>query len=70
MSQWGGEAIHDAILSGIASAPTGKKINSVNITLNADGTIDVIQFYGAGGVLLFTLTFAYSGASSITITRS
>jgi hypothetical protein len=69
MSVWGGESIHNAILSALASAPTGRKVTKMSFTYNDDGSINTIQFFEAD-TLLFTLTFAYSGGSVVSITRS
>jgi hypothetical protein len=69
LSVWGGESIHDAILSGLASAPSGSKITKIGFTYNDDGSINTIQFF-QGSTLLFTLTFAYSSGSVVGITRS
>jgi hypothetical protein len=60
MSVWGGEAIHDAILSQLASAPTGKKVAKFAFTWNADGTVSTIKAYDSDGNLLFTLTFTWN----------
>lgn len=70
MSVWGGEAIHDAILSSISAAPTGKKIKQVDFTWNGDGSINTIIFKETGGATLFTLTFSYSAGNVISIVRS
>jgi hypothetical protein len=69
VSVWGGESIHDAILSSLASAPTGSKVTQISFTYNADGSINTISFL-QGSTLLFTLTFAYSAGSVVSITRS
>lgn len=69
MSVWGGESIHDAILSDLTSAPSGSKVNQISFTYNADGSINAIQFF-QGSTLLFTLTLAYSAGSVVSITRS
>jgi hypothetical protein len=70
MSVWGGEAIHDAILSAISSAPTGKKIVKFSFTWNADGTVATIKAYDSSDNLLFTLTFSYSLGNLQDIVRS
>lgn len=73
LSQWGGEATQQAILSALTSAPPGypqAKINKLTFTYNADGSINTIQFFDASNNLLFTLTFAYSSGSVISIVRS
>ena len=59
MSVWGGESIHNAILSQIASAPLGKKITKFAFTWNSDGTLQTLKFYD-GSELLFTLTFTWN----------
>jgi hypothetical protein len=69
LSVWGGESIHDAILSALASAPSGSKVTRIGFTYNADGSINTIQFFQVT-TLLFTLTFDYSGGSVVSITRS
>ncbi len=69
MSVWGGESIYNAITSYLTSPPKDKKINKLAFTYNGDGTINTIQYYQDSD-LLFTLTFAWSSGSAITITRS
>jgi hypothetical protein len=59
MSVWGGESIHDAILSQLTSAPTGKKITKMAFTWTADGKVETLKAYD-GGELLFTLTFSWN----------
>jgi len=59
MSVWGGEAIHDAILSQLTSAPTGKKITKMAFTWTADGKVETLKAYD-GAELLFTLTFTWN----------
>jgi hypothetical protein len=59
LSVWGGESIHNAILSQIASAPLGKKITKFAFTWNPDGTLQTLKFYD-GSELLFTLTFTWN----------
>jgi hypothetical protein len=69
---WAFQAIHDAIRSGLASAPAGKKVTKVGFWEDANGDIKYIKFYD-GEDLLFTLTFSDAGeAASETwsITRS
>ena len=60
MSVWGGESIHDALLSQLTSAPTGKKIAKYAFTWNGDGTVATIKAYDSVGSLLFTLTFSWN----------
>jgi len=70
MSQWGGESIHNAILSSIASSPAGHKIDKLTFTWNADGTLQQLQGY-QGSELLFTLTFTWNGDGTLaSIVRS
>ena len=71
-SAWAYKAIHDAIRSGLASAPEGKKVRKIGFWEDSSGNIKYIKFYD-GETLLFTLTFSDAGeASSETwnITRS
>jgi hypothetical protein len=60
LSVWGGESIHDAILSALTSAPTGKKIAKYGFTWNGDGTVATIKAYDSSDALLFTLTFSWN----------
>jgi hypothetical protein len=60
LSVWGGESIHDAILSALTSAPSGKKIAKYAFTWIAGGNVDTIKAYDGGGALLFTLTFSWN----------
>ena len=69
MSRWAGESIHDAILSGLASAPLGKKITKLIGTPNPDGTIATIKAY-QDTELLFTLTFTWNADGTWIITRT
>jgi hypothetical protein len=59
VSGWGGESIHNAILSQLASAPLGKKITKLALTWNSDGTLQTLKVYD-GNELLFTLTFTWN----------
>lgn len=71
-SPWAYKAIHDAIRSGLASAPAGKKVTKIGFWEDANGNVKYMKFYD-GEELLFTLTFSVAGeASSETwsITRS
>jgi hypothetical protein len=73
MSQWGGEATQQAILSGITSAPPGypvARVNKIVFNYNSDGSISTIQFSDVNNNLLFTLTFGYSAGSIVNIARS
>jgi hypothetical protein len=60
MSVWAGESIHNAILSQLTSAPSGKKIVKFAFTWNADGTVSTIKAHDSDGNLLFTLTFSWN----------
>jgi hypothetical protein len=60
VSVWGGESIHDAVLSQLTSAPTGKKVAKFSFSWNVDGTVATIKAYDSGGTLLFTLTFSWN----------
>ena len=65
-------AIHDAIRSGLASAPEGKKVTKIGFWEDADSNIKYIKFYD-GEELLFTLTLSDAGAAGSetwNITRS
>jgi hypothetical protein len=64
LSVWGGESIHNAILSQIASAPLGKKITKFAFTWNPDGTLQTLKFYD-GSELLFTLTFTWNADETL-----
>jgi hypothetical protein len=69
---WAFKAIHDAVRSGLASAPAGKKVTKVGVWEDLDGNIKYLKFYD-GEELTHTLTFSDAGeASSETwsITRS
>ena len=73
MSQWGGEATQQAILSAITSPPPGypqAKVSKIVFSYNADGSINTIQFSDVNNNLLFTLTFGYSSGSVLSIARS
>jgi len=65
MSVWGGESIHNAILSTLTSAPLGKKIAKFAFTWNADGTVSTIKVYDSDGNLLFTLTFSWNADGTL-----
>jgi hypothetical protein len=67
LSVWGGEAIHDAVLGQLTSAPTGKKIAKLTFTWNGDGTIASLQAYDSGNTLLFTLTFTWNGDGTLQV---
>ena len=64
MSVWGGESIHNAILSQLTSAPLGKKITKFAFTWNLDGTLQTLKVYN-GGELLFTLTFTWNAQGQL-----
>jgi len=69
MSVWGGESIHNAILSGLASAPLGKKVTRIEFTYSS-GVLSSIVFY-QDTQLLFTLTFTWNADGSLaSISRS
>ena len=65
MSVWGGESIHDAILSQLTSSPTGKKIAKFTFTWNADGTVSTIKVYDPHSDLLYTLTFSWNADGTL-----
>jgi hypothetical protein len=65
MSVWGGESIHNAVLSQLTSAPSGKKIAKFAFTWNADGTVATIKAYDGDGNLLFTLTFTWNADGTL-----
>lgn len=73
--QWGRyqeayKAIHDAIISGLTSAPEGKSVTKTEFTYDTDGDIDTIIFK-QNVETLFTLTFGYDAEKNLTsITRS
>ncbi len=75
MVEWGRyqeafKAIHDAVRSGLASAPEGKTVTKIEFTYDVDGDIETIVFK-QGTETLFTLTFGYDGSKNVTsITRS
>jgi hypothetical protein len=64
LSVWGGESIHNAILSQLTSAPLGKKITKFTFTWNPDGTLQTLKFYD-GSELLFTLTFTWNADGTL-----
>jgi hypothetical protein len=71
LSVWGGESIHDAILSQLTSAPTGKKVAKFAFAWNDNGTVSTIKAYDSGGSLLFTLAFTWNTNGSLAdISRS
>jgi hypothetical protein len=55
---WAGESIHNAILSGLTSAPLGKKVTKIQGTYSG-GMLETIKFY-QDTELLFTLTFTWN----------
>jgi len=65
LSVWGGESIHNAILSSLTSAPSGKSIRKLVFTWNPDGTVATIKFYGENDELLFTLTFSWNADGTL-----
>lgn len=73
--QWGRyqeayKAIHDAIISGLTSAPERKSVTKTEFTYDTDGDIDTIIFK-QNVETLFTLTFGYDAEKNLTsITRS
>jgi len=75
MVEWGQyaqayKAIHDAILSGLAAVPEGKKITKNEFSWNEDGTLASIEYYD-GNELLFTLTFEWNENGTLkSISRS
>jgi hypothetical protein len=64
LSVWGGESIHNAILSQLTSAPLGKKITKFAFTWNPDGTLQTLKVYN-GDELLFTLTFTWNADGTL-----
>lgn len=69
MSQWAGESIHNAVLSGLAAAPLGKKVTKIEFTYSS-GNIATVKF-SSDTNLLFTLTFTWNGDGTLaSITRS
>jgi len=64
LSVWGGESIHNAILSTLASAPLGKKITKFAFSWNTDQTIATLKAYD-GAELLFTLTFSWNADQTL-----
>jgi hypothetical protein len=64
MSVWGGESIHNAILSQLTSAPLGKKITKFAFTWNPDSTLATLKAY-YGEELLFTLTFSWNADGTL-----
>jgi hypothetical protein len=64
LSVWGGESIHNAILSQLTSAPLGKKITKFAFTWNLDGTLQTLKVYN-GDELLFTLTFTWNADGTL-----
>lgn len=64
MSVWGGESIHNAILSQLTSAPLGKKITKFAFTWNLDETLQTLKAY-EGDELLFTLTFTWNADGTL-----
>lgn len=75
MVEWGQyaqayKAIHDAILSGIAAVPEGKKITKNEFSWNGDGTLASIEYYD-GADSLFTLSFEWNPDGTLkSISRS
>ena len=65
-----GLAKETAVLSGIADPATTKKVNELNMILNADGTVASIVYRDVTPATLFTLTFSYPDATHINIVRS
>jgi len=53
------EAIHNAILSSIASAPEGKKVTKIEFEWNTDKTLKTLKALQDGEVL-FALTFEWN----------
>lgn len=69
MSQWAGESIHNAVLSGLASAPLGRKVTKIELAY-VGGNVSTIKFY-QDTELLFTLAFTWNGDGTLqSITRS
>jgi hypothetical protein len=64
MSVWGGESIHNAILSQLTSAPLSKKITKFAFSWNMDGTVATIKAY-MDTELLFTLIFTWNAQGQL-----
>jgi hypothetical protein len=57
-------------LSGLTAMPTTKMARQINFTYNSDGSYNTIVYQDQSGATAFTLTFAYSAGSTISITRT
>jgi len=53
------EAIHNAILSSITSAPEGKRVTKIEFEWNADKSLKALKAF-QNNELLFTLNFAWT----------
>ena len=62
-------AIHDAVRSGIASAPEGKRISRIDLGYSGADLTSLVYKDDAGNIL-FTLTLSWSGGNLTQIVRS
>ncbi|MCD6242288.1 hypothetical protein J7K06_01150 [Candidatus Bathyarchaeota archaeon] len=53
------EAIHNAILSSLTSAPEGKKVTKIEFEWNADKSLKTLKAF-QNEELIFTLTFEWN----------
>jgi len=63
------KAIHDAVRSGIASAPEGKNVRSIDLSYSGPDLTNLV-YKDEGGNALFTLTLTWSGGNLTRIERS
>ena len=63
------KAIHDAVRSGISSAPEGKRINQIDFNYTGSDLTSLVYKDEAGNTL-FTLNLSCSGGNLIRIERS
>jgi len=63
-------AIHDAVISGLASPPEGKRVTKVEFSYDAGGDLETLVFK-EDTTTLFTLTLGYDAGKNLTsIARS
>ena len=62
-------AVQD-LLRGLTDPAATKKVNEVDFTWNADGTVATAVYKDSGAVTLFTLTFSYATGNLTSIVRS